>query len=130
MVKGKPAKRLGRRPGRAAVLTTNPEMWSRCGCVIRYVSTSDRVIYAALALADSCGISRPAKGPSHKMVGNFAFTSPVGVLDDLCVSRISVMAAKWTPASTASKQPFFQPAAVDLARNAVTLSSFGPPPEP
>lgn len=43
IVAGKPANFFGREPGKPAVLMTKAEMWSRCGCVMRYVSTRVRV---------------------------------------------------------------------------------------
>lgn len=44
MVLGSPASFLGRVPGRPAVLMTKPEMWSRCGWVMRKVSTRAAVM--------------------------------------------------------------------------------------
>lgn len=84
-------------------------------------------MYAAFALCDDpSAIWSPSKGPSTNLIG-FALFS---VFMELWPSRIRDIAARWTPASTASKDPFFQPAAVERTRNAVTLSSLGPPPAP
>lgn len=47
-----------------------------------------------------------------------------------CCSKMPMMAARCVPASTASNDPFAQSVAVALTSKPVTLSSFGPPPEP
>lgn len=52
-----------------------------------------------------------------------------GVFGRWC-SKIRMIAARCVPASTASTDPFAQLVAVDLTSRPVTLSSFGPPPEP
>jgi len=43
---------------------------------------------------------------------------------------MSTIDERWTPASTARREPLSHFVAVDRTRNAVVLDSIGPPPEP
>jgi hypothetical protein len=92
------------------------------------VSTSVRIIWPALAAAEKLGISRPLKGPSLNVNGRSS--EPPEVFPGKRCSRILVMAARWVPASTASREPLLHAAAVERTRKAVVLSSLGPPPQP
>lgn len=77
MVHGRAARRLGRYVcWKEAVLIANPDRWSRCGCVMRYVEMNVRVIQAALALAVWKGNSTPAKGPSDSMMPGWELRAP------------------------------------------------------
>lgn len=63
-VDGRAASRLGREVAwKAAVFMAKAAMWSRCGCVIRYVETCSRTMCRAFARAVSYGRERLANGP-------------------------------------------------------------------
>lgn len=91
---------------------------------MRNVSTSVRVTCAALADAVPCGSRRPAKGPEVSVKGG------AGGGDGVASSMRRVMADRCTPASTATREPLRQSCSIERTRNAVTLDSCGPPPEP
>lgn len=44
--------------------------------------------------------------------------------------KMSTIEERWTPASTARREPLSHFVAVERIRNAVVLDSIGPPPEP
>ena len=84
---------------------------------MRYVSTSERVMCAALAAEVVCGRESPANGPEVRVYG----------VEKGCGGRESsmrrVMAERWTPASTATREPLRQFWATDRTRKAVVFDS-------
>lgn len=66
---------------------------------MRYVSTKEQVMWAALAETETLGSGRPAKGPELTVKGM------EGGGDGIFASRMRVMDERWTPASTAMSEP-------------------------
>lgn len=75
------------------------------------------------APGDLQGSSKPARGPSESVCGR------VGVEGDHSWRRRS-MAERCTPVSTARMDSLVHPTDNDRTKNAVQLSSNGPPPAP
>jgi len=126
--------------------------------VMRYVETHSRTTWRAFARALSLGNGSPAKGPVESILtGSSSSLSRSSSSITLASSAIvslelewpfaaardgradetsgksfssnRVMAARCEPASTARTEFLDQFVDIDLTRNPVMLSSFGPPPD-